>query len=99
MPRDLPPLLLNPVKVKSLILHALENVVPRCCHSKSPAMCLNPMQYAVAFLDEKESSHKFVPENCNSEPASATQALCNSQQNVFRFNVNSSWCNISLGQR
>lgn len=33
-----------PAKVKSLILRALENVVPRCCHSKSPAMCLNPMQ-------------------------------------------------------
>lgn len=33
-----------PVKAKSLILHALENVVPGCCYSKSPAMCLNQLQ-------------------------------------------------------
>lgn len=30
-----------PVKVGSFIVHALENVVPGCCHSKSPVMCLN----------------------------------------------------------
>lgn len=33
-----------PMKAKSLILHAPENVVPVCCHSKSPVMCLHQMQ-------------------------------------------------------
>lgn len=56
-------------------------------------------RYAVTFLDEKKDSCKLVLENCNYESASATHAPYNSQQNVSRCNVSSSWCNMPLGQR
>lgn len=77
---------------------ALENVAPQCWLGKSPAMCLNWMQSTVTFLDLRRVFLKLNLEIWGYELASATHALCNGQQNVFRFNVNSSWHNTALQQ-
>lgn len=87
---------------KSHLIHrcyTLENVAPPCYLGKSPSTYLNWMQNVQSpFLIKGGVSLKLTLEIRGYEFASVTHALCNGQQKVFRFNVNSSWYNTPSQQ-